>query len=141
MNIDIDRLNMESYEKARKYAKTLQVGDLVKLLKSPYIWGEEDYCNDYGDDLEPISLFASHLKELGWEFNIKDIRANELIKEVPGYRLVWDYKTRDLSYTHGNFSGGLEMVDTFDKMQKALRYIGLEYEADKFKPDLLHDTL
>lgn len=122
-------------EKAQKFKESLQPGDYVKILGNIHIWETDDYDIPYGDDLEPINLYATHLYENGWEFVLKNQKDNSMRKSVKGgFVLMWDYKSREFKYFHDNFCGGLEKIDTVDRFQRALRLIGLENEAKNFNP-------
>ena len=123
-----------SPEERQKFKNSLQIGDYVSLLGTVYKWEKEDYENEYGEDLNPIFINAIHLTKNGFTF---DISNETLMKRV--YRdniiIYWNPKTRDLTYSHGAFTGGVEKVDTMDKFQKALRLIGLIEVADNFNPN------
>lgn len=114
--------------------ESLQCGDYVLLLGYVYKWEKDDYGNDYGEDIQLIPLLATMMMENGYNFDITGV--NNVMKRTYKDNIIvsWDPKTRNLTYSHGAFKGGIEKVDTVDKFQRALRSIGLKDAANGFNP-------
>jgi hypothetical protein len=117
----------------KKFLDTLSVGDWVSLLGEQYQWELEDFDNDYGDDLKPIPLFATHLYENGYTFD--EIVVSKM-KRVYGKGITVYYspKTREFTATVDGDIVRYDNVDTIDKFQRALRTVGLKDAADHFNP-------
>ena len=123
-----------SDEYQKELVESLQCGDYVLLLGQIFKWEREDFGNDYGDDIQVIPLLATIMIKNGYNFDIS--RTGNCMKRAykDDIQVSWDPKTRNLTYTHGTFRGGIEKVDTVDKIQRVLRNIGLKEYANNFEP-------
>ena len=120
----------------KEFVESLQSGDYVRLLGKVYKWEASDSENYYGEDLKAIPLIATTMLKNGFNFDLFQEIEDTMKRSYKGdYIVSWNPKTRNLTYTHGAFRGGIEKVDTVDKLQRSLRIIGLKEAADNFKLD------
>ena len=122
---------IEDKEKT-KFSDTISVGDWVSLLGEQYRWELEDFDNDYGNDLMPIPLFATHLLDNGYTFDEVVVSKMKRVYSK-GLTVYYDPKTREFTATtaDGNIVRH-DNIDTVDKFQRALRSIGLKDAANHF---------
>lgn len=123
-----------SDEYQKELIESLQCGDYVLLLGQVFKWEREDFGNDYGGDVQVIPLLATIMAVNGYIFDTSRLGCAMKRAYDNGIEVSWDPKTRNLTYTHGTFKGGIEKVDTVDKIQRVLRTIGLKEYADNFEP-------